>query len=876
MGWWEEAKFVVNRFINRSKAEEELDEEIRAHLQLEAERNIERGMTPEMARYEAQRSFGNATMAKEESRDMWGLRALETFFQDIRFGLRGLIKNKNFTIVAVLTMALGIGANTIIFSIVNTVLLRSLPYPTPDRLVRIEGDNPQKGINTSNVSVPDFVEWQKESQVFEYMSLFVSGNALLTGEAETERVGAAAVSENMFALLGVSPEMGRVFTKEEMLEEDSTVAIISHGLWKRRFGSEQLILGKKINVNSRAVDVIGVMPAGFDFPNEVDMWVPLIVDYVKEPRDNRWLQAVGRLKPGVSLEQAETQLDIISGRLSAQYVDTNSGWGVHLIEFHEFLIGDIRTPFNVLMGVVLFVLLIACANVANLLLARSASRQKEIAIRMALGATRLRLMRQFLTESFLLALLGGIAGLLLSYFSIDLLISISPTDIYRIKQVSIDGRVLAFTFVFSVLTGILFGIAPALQNSKPAIEHSLKEGSRGLVKGRHQLRSTLVIAEVTLAIVLLVGAGLLLKTFLRLIEVDPGFNPENVLTMRIPLDRKKYEGPAKVVSFYQNLIERVESLPGVRSASAATNLPLRGGGFYVYKGVIPEGRQQTMEESINASYCEITPGYFRSFEIPLIKGRFFNEQDTDQSSKVIIINESLARRVWPNEDPIGKRFKMWRDEEGAREVVGVVKDARLNGLDKEPESQMYVPHTQGSSPSMSLIVKTATDAVSFNTAVRETIRTLDKDVPVFSSKTMEQVVATSASSRRFNMLLVGIFASIALLLSAIGIYGLIFYSVSQRTQEIGIRIALGAARYDIFKLVIGHGMLLVSIGVIIGLLASLALTRVMSSLLYNVSSSDPVTYFGVAFMLLVVAFVACYLPARRAATVDPITALRYE
>ena len=801
---------------------------------------------------------------------------MNTLLQDLRYGLRMLLKNKSFTAIAVLALALGIGANTAIFSLVNGVLLRPLPFPNAERIVYLEGKNPSQGITDSNVSFPDFTDWSQQTDLFASTAAFYTGNSNLGADgAEPERVPRAGVTSGFFNVLGVQPAIGRTFVAEDDQPGTHTVAIISNGLWKRRFGSDPGIIGKQVQISAGPITIIGVMPPGFELPEQTQIWMTSGVEPAKENRDNREWSAIARLNPGVDLKQAQSRISAINAKLANQFPDTNKGWDTTVWILHERLVKEVKPSLIALVGAVGFVLLIACANVANLLLARSAARQKEIAVRAAMGASRGRVIRQMLTESSLLSTIGGIAGLLLSVWLTDVLLSIIPADAPRFDHVGIDYRVLLFAFGISALTGILFGLAPALQASKLDVSSSLKEGGRtGDGHRRTSARSLLLIGEVALSLILLVGAGLLIKSFLRLQEVRPGFNQHNVLIASVALPGLKYKEPQRP-EFFRQLIERLTNSPGVQAVGGSINLPLRASGYSIGRGFVPEGRSLTVDENVNASFATITGDYFRAFQIPLMAGRTFEIRDGPDAPKAVVINESAAKRYFGStEAAIGKRLTIWRDENFPREIVGVVGDTKADGLEAESGAQIYVPHAQDPGWNfMALVVRTASDPAAFVATLRREVQALDKDQPVFNVRTMDDVVANSLGTRRVSMQLFAVFAGAALLLAAIGIYGVMAYSVTQRTQEIGIRMALGAQKSDVLALVICQGMTLTVIGVVVGLAGAFALTRLIANLLFGVAATDPLTFVAIPLLLLFVALVACYLPARRAARLDPTIAL---
>ena len=805
---------------------------------------------------------------------------MNTLLHDIRYGVRMLLKHKGFSAVAIIALGLGIGANTAIFSLVNGVLLRPLPFPNSDRIIYFEGKNPAAGITDSNISYLDFTDWSQQTDLFASTAAYWTGNADLSGDgAEPEAVPRAGVTTGFFSVLGVQPVLGRAIVPEDdkpasFNEGRGTVAIISHGLWKRRFGSDPAIIGRVVQMKSRPLTVIGVMPPGFEYPEQTQIWVNSAVNLSEEPRDNRAWSAIARLNSNVDLKQAQTRVSGINARLDKQFHETNKGWDVSLWTLHERLVREVKPSLLALLGAVGLVLLIACANVANLLLARSAARQKEIAIRAAMGASRTRVLRQMLTESILLSAIGGIAGLILSIWLTDVLMSMLPESAPRLEHIGIDYRVLTFALGVSALTGILFGIVPALQASKLDVTSALKEGGRsGEGHRRTSARSLLLIGEVALSLMLLVGAGLLIKSFLRLQEIRPGFNAHNVLIANLALPYPKYQYE-QFEEFFRQLKERLEAAPGVQAAGGSMNLPLNASGYAIGRGFIPEGRPLTVDENRDAMFSSITGDYFRALQIPLLSGRTFELRDNADAPKVVIINETIAKRHFGSPaEAIGKRLSIWRDEKFMREIVGVVGDTKTGSLTGEGGAQIYVPNAQARENFMGLVIRTAGDPAAFATTLRHEVQALDKDQPIYNVRTMDDVVMNSLGTRRVSMQLFAVFAIAALLLAAIGIYGVMAYTVTQRTQEIGIRMALGAQRSDVLGLVVRQGMTLAAIGVVAGLAGAFSLTRVMASLLFNVRPDDPTTYLAISFLLIVVAFLACYLPARRAAKLDPVIAL---
>ena len=814
---------------------------------------------------------------------------METLFQDIRYGLRMLLKAPSVSIVATIALALGMGANTAIFSVVNAVLLRPLPFPNPEQLMTVWETDHQRGQERGSYSYPNFADLRAQNHVFEHIAAYHNSDFIMTGRGEPARLNGAVVSADLFPLLGMAPMIGRGFLPDEdKPSETGRVAVLSQELFQKRFNSDAGVLNQSVTLDGTNYTVVGVMPRSFQFPiqNEpVELWTTVAGDAsgkepVTEERGAHFLNVIARFKPGVSQAQAQAEVNTIAARLEQQYPDTNSRKGIKLESALLALVGDIRPALLILLGAVACVLLIACANVANLLLARAMTRHKEMAIRSALGASRLRVVRQLLTDSVMLSLAGGALGLLLAVWWSDLLISLGKDDIPRALQVGLDWRVLGFTLLVSVLTGVVFGLVPALHSSKTQLTETLKEGGRGSGEGarRNRIRGVLIVAELGIAVVLLVGAGLLIQSLWRLRQVSPGFKAQNVLTFSLALPEVRYP-TEKQAQFYQDLVAHIESLPGVQSASAATPLPLSGDRFSL--SFETEGRPVAKKDQPSADFFNVGAGYFRAMGIPLVKGRDFTERDQHKSPQVIIVTETFARQFFPNEDPIGKRIKpgisSYEGEQSSmREIVGVVGDVKNRSLGTEAKPAYYVPQTQVPFNQLTVVVRTINDPHSVVTAVTREVSSLDKDLPLFAVKTLDEYLAASVAAPRFNTTLLSIFAAVALVLTIVGLYGVMSYSVAQRTNEIGIRMALGAQARDVLTLIVGQGFKLVLLGLAIGLVGAFSLMRVISSLLFGVTTKDPLTFAMVAGLLAVVALLACYIPARRATKVDPMIALRYE
>jgi predicted permease len=876
--------------------EAEIVEELAQHLDDLYEQSTREGATEDEACRAARRELDESDLLARELRRVErqvkpekvvlgggrGTNVLADVGHDLRFAARVLLKNPGFTAVAVVALALGIGANSAIFSVVNTVLLRPLPYKNPERVVMVFEDNSKLGYPRDTPAPANYIDWRDQNKVFGAMAAMAEVSLNLTGEGEPERLDGHRVSATLFPVLGVDPQLGRWFSAEEDQPGQNRVVILSHALWQRRFAGDPGVVGKTITLNGAGFQVVGVMPASFQFPSHEDQfWMPIAFTQQQAARrGSHYLDVVARLKDGVTLEQARAEMTTIAGRLQQQYPQSNTDVGATVVPLQEQLVGNIKPALLVLLGAVGFVLLVACANVANLLLARAAARQKEIATRIALGASRARLIRQFLTESVLLASLGGMVGLLLSVWGVRVLKAFIPDTISQAKEISIDVKVLVFTLLVSLLTGLFFGLAPALQATKFNLNETLKDGGRDSAASSrgNRVRAALVVAEVAISLVLLVGAGLLINSFMRLRSVDPGFRPENLLTMSVVLTPLKYPDMAHRSAFYTEMLRRVEAVPGVRSATVASQIPLTQQGDS--SGLLFEGRPDPPAGQMNlAAIRVVAPLYFQTMNIRLLRGRAFTDQDRADSPNVGVISETMAHRYWPGEDPLNKRFSFGKPESDADmvTVVGIVNDVRQFGLDKDVKPQVYMSYQQmdGFLPRY-LIVSTSVEPRSVASSVRGAVWEVDRDQPVSDISMMEDVLSESLARQRFSTILLGVFGAVALMLAAVGIYGVMSYSVAQRTREIGIRMALGARPQDVLKLAVGQGLKLVLIGVAIGAVAALALTRVMASLLYGVSPTDPVTFVTISLVLVGVALLASFVPARRATKVDPLIALRAE
>ena len=870
----------------RKRMLEDLDQDIREHIERETQDNIDRGMSPEDAHYAALRKFGNVARVKEDAREVWSIIWLEQLLQDVRFGLRMLRRSPGFTIVAVLTLALGIGANTAVFTLVKTTLLEPLPVRAANRLVVIWIDNLKNGWSRIGPAGQDYLDWKEQNKCFEDLFLFEHGTGTVTSAGEPEQVSGLRVTTNFGDFFGIKPILGRTFRLDEAAAQHNLV-ILSYAYWQRKFGADPGVLGRGLILNDEPYTVIGVLPPNLITIFPFDVVVPF--DNERLRRVGSDLGVFGRLRRGVTLEQASSEMNVITQRIALQR-PSRKDYGSLVVPLEAARVEYIKPALLLLLCAVGLVLLIACANVVNLLLSRSVARQREVAVRMALGAGRGRLMQQFLTESTLLALLGGCGGLFFALWSDYLLAKYMPSRIFvpnaadqiSLPTVHLDGTVFAFALFISLLTGVIFGLIPAFQSLRCSVKESLKDSARGSPTGRQGRRSraTLVIIEGALAFALVVGAGLMLKSFSRLLDASPGFHPDHLLTVRIklPNDAKdsKYKEPRQQMAAFQSFLTRIELLPGIESAAFAEILPLSQDDMDMGNFVIKEAAPLPLDQHLSANFRDVSPNYFRTMGIPLIQGRTFNDQDKVSNPRVVIIDESLARRFFPNEDPIGRHLQVPNASAVQRQIIGVVGGVRETGFDQQPRPTIYFPTGQTSDQTMSLVVRTVLPAGTILPAIKNAIWSVDRNQPVFEVRTMDEIIAEIISAQRIASFALDVFAFLALTLAAIGIYGVTSYAVSQRIHEIGVRMALGAQPSDVMNLVFGQGLRFALWGVGIGLLAALALTRLMASLLYGVTATDPLTFAGVAILLTLTVMAASYVPARRAMRVDPMVALRYE
>jgi predicted permease len=873
-------------WFSRGETDPEFERELQSHLDMLTEENVCRGMAPDEARRAARIKLGGLTQLKEINRELRGLPFVETFFQDARYAFRALRKSRGFTAVAVLTLALGIGANTAIFSVVYAVLLKPLPYTNPSRLVTVFATNPQEGVAETGVSYPNFEEWQAQNHVFSDLAGLTAHQLTLTGRGEPSVVDTSVVTPDHFAVLDAKPLAGRIFHPEDGKKGAPPVVIISENLWRGTLRADPNVLGSSIDLDKRPFTVVGIMPASFRSPflvTKQEVWIPLVQDPLfgawMARRGGHWLPVLGRLKPGVSLAQAQAEMDAISARLAQEFPVENTGWTVHLVPLQTEIVGDVRTALLVLLGAVGLVLLIACANIANLLLARATSRSKEIAVRIALGAGRTRLIRQMLTETAVLGLLGGIAGIALAYWGVQALGSLLPGDLPVLNPIRVDNLVLAFALFLSAVASVAFGLVPAMFASGGDIQNSLREGGvrSGEGIGRRHARNILAVAEISLAMVLLVTAGLLLRSFSKLTSVSPGFDAQQIVGAQVSLPQFKYSTPDQWATFSGELLARVQAQPGLKDSAIVVPKPITDG--YINIAFTIEGVPlASANESRTADYVSASPEYFRAMGIPLLAGRLFNEQDNRSAPRVALISKAMAQRYFPNQDPIGKRinFGFPPDPDVPREIVGIVGDVRDVSLGQAPGPMMYAPYPQAPFWSANFVVKTTLSTSAVTAAIRHEVQQMDKDLPVTDVARMPDLIDASVSQQRFRTFLLGLFAAMALVLAAVGIFGVISYSVSRRTNEIGIRVALGASPGSILSMILRETLILAFVGIALGIPCALLASRLVGHLLFGVSANDPITLAVVACGLAVVAALAGLLPARRAMKVDPIIALRYE
>ncbi len=867
----------------RKRLLDDLDQDIRDHIARETQDNIDLGMSPEEARYAAIRKFGNVTRVKEDTREVWSPVWIEQLVEDIRFGLRLLLKNPGFTAVAVLTLALGIGANTYIFSIVDALLLRPLEFSNPDRIVALWERLPAASIDRNEVSPANFLDWKAQNHVFDHIAVQSWWDANLGGVDRPEHLHGFLVTPDFFAALEAQPMLGRTFLEEEGAPGKDHVAILSYPLWRDHFASDPSIAGKTVLLNGTDFTVVGVMSQDFNYPSGAQVWGALsFTPQAAANRGSHYLHAVAHLRAGVTRERAQAEMSALAAQLAQQYPQMNTGRDVHVMPLMESESGETRAPLVIMLAAVGLVLLIACANISNLLLARASSRQRETAIRSALGATRRRLIRQWLVESMLLGLLGGGLGVLFAYFCLTAQVIRIPAEFARIipgwNKIAINTPVLLFTIAVSLGAGLLFGFLPALAASRLNVNDTLKEAapSAGAGRRRRLLRDALIVSEVALSVALLATAGLMMKTFVRLERVSPGFEPDHLLTMFVALPDAKYASDPQAVNFYEQVLDRVQNLPGVQNASVVNLLPLSG--MNETWSIRIEGRPEPKPgQDPDANYRTVSNSYFRTMQIPVLRGREFSSEDSAKSQPVVMVNEAFAARYWPGEDALGKRMRLSGppEKEMWRTVVAVVGNIK-NQLDLPARPEMYFPLRQQVEFTSAVVVRTASDPRSMEEILRDQVATLDRDLPVFNVSTMENLRSVSVIPQKIGGTLMTAFAGFALVLAAIGLFGVIAYTVSERTREIGIRIALGAKPREIFRLVVGQGMMLALIGLLVGLPLALGMGRAVSGLLYGVAPNDFGTFAGVAAILGVVALAACYIPARRAMRVDPIIALRYE
>jgi len=872
----------VAGLFTSGRRDRDFDAELASHLQLHIDDNLRAGMTPDEARRQAWMALGGVEGTREAHRDQRAIPMIESLVRDVRHGGRLLLKNPAFSLAAVLILGLGIGANTAIFSVVNAILLRPLPFADSSRIMRVWHTPPRQqfsGMPIFAVSPANYFDWHDQNHVFERMSIYRYRRLNLTGRGEPDALDAGAVSADFFAVLGIRPALGRTFGADDDQPGRATVVILSDGVWRTRFGGDRTIVGQTISLDRTPYTVVGVLPPGVEFPADAQLWVPLgwtAAD--RAVRGNHNCRVIARLRPGVTVAQAQAEMSTISTRLEQQYPADDKGWGASVIPLHDDLVGDVRTPLLVLLGAVAFVLLIACANLANLLLARTLGRGREIAVRSALGAGRGRIVQQLLVESVLLGIVGAAVGLLGASLGLNAIVSSIGQELPRVGEITIDGRVLAFTCAIGVLTGLLAGVAPAWRLTKGDINETLKRGlgRAGSEAGERLVRSGLVISEVALALVLLVGAGLLIRSLSHLQSVDPGFDPGNVLTMTVAIPQSKYTTEDQQIRFFEQTLEHVRAVPGVEGAAVVDTLPMQGGSM---QPVAIEGQPvRPLSEQTEVAVRRMSSGYVGALRMRLVAGRDFTAADTRERPLVVIVSEAMARHFWPDgRNPLGQHLTLGLISNEPREVVGIVSDVKLHGLDaKDPVAAVYVPLKQTPGNWMSLVVRTSVPPRSVAQSVANAVHAVDPEQPVLEVLTMDEVIGASLAQQRFAMLLLGAFAALALTLAAVGIYSVLSYSVRQRDREIGIRMALGAPPADVLRMIVVEGMRPTLLGLVIGVVAAAALGRVLTTLIFGVTSRDLTTFLAVSVIVIAVGFFASLLPGYRATRVDPLQALRAE
>lgn len=864
----------LRSLLFRRQVDQELDEELRDHLDHQIRELVSKGMPIEEARRNARRTLGGTDLIKEQCRDARKTRFAAEFWQNLRYGARTLMKSFGFTAAAVLTLALGVGANSAVFSVIDAVLLRPLPLKDSPRLARIY-TTAFGGSLTKVTSRKDFLDWQNESRTFEQLGIYGYDSNTLTGLGQPRKIDSIDAGPGFFELFGVAPIAGRTFLPQEFQPNSSSVALLGEGFWKQQLGGSTDVIGRSIILDGKEATVVGILPDSLeDVVGKIQVWLPFL--NVDENRGHRNYWAVGRLKPGYTIKQANSEMSGIAARLERAYHDSNYSWGTTVVSLQDSIVGDVRLMLLVLLGAVGLLLLIACANVTNLLLARAARRSQEIAVRAALGASRGRLVRQLLTESLLLSTLGGSVAVALALVAVKFLSRISTDYVPRIDGVRLDINVLIVTLILSVVATLVFGLAPALRLSSASLNDAMKEIGRGRTGSRRQnrFRSVLVVAELAISLVLLVGCGLLIRSFHRLGAVNAGFDADGLTKAQVALAGPAYKSRESLITFYNKLLAGLQTMPQAESAALGTTLPLGGNGYTPWDGVVAEGRPRTPEETIDTQFRQISPGYFTTMRIPLIQGRDFTNFDLDGKKPVVIVSRSLAEHLWPNENPLGKRIP---DVAGKTvEVIGVAGDIKLRGLDSPDDIACYLPLAQVPTDYFTIVVKSSAQPSVIAGEVNDIVGSIDKDLPVYAFGTMDEVRSRTLGQRRFNIILLSTFAGLALLLSAVGTYGVVSYSVSERVQEIGVRMALGADRGNVVSLVVGQVLKLSAIAIVVGLVGAAGITRILQSLLFHVSPTDPLVFCAVSIFLAAVAAASAYLPARKATRIDPLSALRYQ